>query len=155
MINKKLGVLCLALASVGLMGCGGNQTESQKSWTNEPINLQMTGSISTARNGFTANWNPGADSTFHFDEGEANGYRVLTLKGVVLAAGDAFKFTFDDKWSNDFGYDGIDPSSAVYANFENDGGNAKVVTAGTYDFVYHPFAVIEGLKGKIVVTAAA
>lgn len=159
MINKKLGVLALAIVSMGLVACGEEDVslEQGSSFPVDPINLQMTGSIAEARDGFQASWNPGADSTYHFEEGEENGYRVLTLKNVVLSVDDQFKFTFNDKWDKDFGYTGIaeKETGSIYANFANESGNAKVLVAGTYNFTYHPFAVVEDLSASMVVTLAA
>lgn len=89
---------------------------------------------------------------------------VWKLLNVTLGQGtteagheaDQFKFTFDDKWSNDFGWEGLDQTTFakeyfVCADAGAEKGNIKVIKSGTFDFEYHPFYVAEeGIGNKIV-----
>lgn len=81
-----------------------------------------------------------------------------TLKGINLAVDDEFKFTFDHKWSNDFGSEGVDvTNSPVAANFDiPTKANIKVKVAGVYDFKFNPLFVADpNATNKMVITAHA
>jgi hypothetical protein len=111
-----------------------------------------------------------SDATRHFTK--VNDL-LYTLDDVAAAAADDIKFALDDAWNTSYGYTDVDwdysdaqvpttdlDSSGVQLKisdmFENDGGNLKVVTAGSYDFEFHPLFIAEtGLANKFVIKLAA
>lgn len=180
MFNKsKVLVLSLAsMATLGLVGCG----QSSSSFVEDPTisqntssvvvakeNLQLVGSVKSTVGETTttiACWDPtGADDTSnpsHFKNPHFTfvSSSLYTLLNVSMDKDSEFKFTYDDKWSNDFGFGSIQFETAIAANFENAdstgkaSGNIKVVTAGTYDCYYHPFYVAEpDVTAKMVIKA--
>lgn len=60
------------------------------------------------------------------------GTYVFEKTGVVLLANGEFKIRRDNSWDINFGYSATNIKGSV-ANFADQGGNIKVVTAGTYD----------------------
>jgi len=121
-------------------------------------NLQVVGSIDNI-----SAWNPTehvGDKAVHFTRVSK---MLYTLKGVVIALNNEFKFTFDDTWKNDFGWKGfagndttaikeyITPADQAGVDAGNDS-NIKCIKACTLDFEYHPFFVAEaGVSNKLVI----
>ncbi|MCI1244922.1 MAG: hypothetical protein LKG11_03140 [Bacilli bacterium] len=173
MINKsKTLVLGLAaMATLGLAGCGETSgaassgpdiapiSQNDSSIPDVTANLQLVGDVkSDAEGTVVATWDPTTTNNPHFTKVSK---MLYTLSNVTIYGnGDTddssqFKFTYDDKWSNDFGFDAVQFDAAVSADFKNAGGNIKCLVAGTYDFEYHPFFVAEeGVAAKMVIKAA-
>jgi hypothetical protein len=164
MINKsKTLVLGLsALAVFGLVSCGGTSSSSSSAEpdivdptqnTSEVVsadqNLQIVGAIDGV-----SDWDPTTKKNPHFTKESA---KVYTLKNITIPAGSQYKFTFDDKWSNDFGTTGLDKtnSDAAYIAAIKGDGNIEQVTAMTVDFYFHPLFAYEGLTNKMIVKVHA
>jgi hypothetical protein len=143
---------------ISLAGCNnGTQTSDasleQKSAI-QKTDLQVVGSIK-GTDGIPT-WNVAAPVDAQIFKMVTTESYALTIK---LAVDDEFKFAFDRSWTGALGYGGVDwtASAAVKDAFKNagtdDGGNIKVLTAGTYKFVYDVIYVLHGVK-PLTITAA-
>lgn len=152
MINKKIGCGLLCLMSLGLLACGEPtstpaQTEDEEDYpqVTDTIEEIMYKLAITGKGDFTKghDWAPAECN----DIPELRFTRVdkteWKLENITLAVGDLVKFVFDGGWNNAIGYSGMDSKSSAYANIKEapSDGNIEVVTAGTYDFFYHPLWV--------------
>lgn len=171
MFNKsKLLVLALAsMATLGLVGCGQSSTTPVSSSVDDGIDvtqnssvipdvtedISMVGSITDQSGATLSNWDQTAKTNPQFTKVSK---MLYTLKNVSIAANSQFKFVANHAWTVQYNATGVCYKDAtVKAKFEDTGDpdhNIKVVTAGVYDFEYHPFYVIEGdatLTAKIII----
>ena len=69
------------------------------------------------------NWNN--DTILTTTDGE-----IYTYESIKLNANEQFKLRLNLDWTTSWGYSNVDSASS--SNFKNEGGNIKVVNAGTY-----------------------